>query len=332
MSNGSQTQQKRGKFQVNFHMPTFGYISNDGTSSSSNVPSEEVEEIKRKLDEALFFTNIIKNSQTVQTGPTEALTRLYTGQKIYVDTRDISVAPHIMLEGQWEPGISAVIRKFLREDDIFLDIGANFGYFGLLAATELKKERGGQVHFIEANPDLTQLILKTMIVNGLETWGSVTQVAISDSPGKITLSVLEDFWGSSSLRNFSEIKYPGIDLKLRQAVDVDATTIDAFVQSKSLPKVSAIKLDIEGFEDKAYEGMTETIQNNKDLRVFIEFNTIHYDQPEKLFNQIKRDFEYLYAIPHDTSDILQLKNYNHLIELSKGDWLMLVASNDDLSQ
>src|SRR5690349_20762138 len=50
---------------------------------------------------------------------TTALTQLYTGQKLYVDTRDISVAPHLLVDGLWEAHVTRAIATLLQEDDTF---------------------------------------------------------------------------------------------------------------------------------------------------------------------------------------------------------------------
>ena len=66
-------------------------------------------------------------SQTIYLGDHEALTRLHTGHRIYVDTRDISIASHLMLEGRWEPWVENVLIPAIKPGMLFVDIGANFG-------------------------------------------------------------------------------------------------------------------------------------------------------------------------------------------------------------
>ncbi|HET6925213.1 MAG TPA: hypothetical protein VFH39_05275, partial [Candidatus Saccharimonadales bacterium] len=96
------------------------------------------------MDETLYFIHQIKNGMTVKTGEYEALTRLFTGQKMFVDTRDISLAPHLMFDGIWEEPLTKLILSALNENSVFLDVGANFGYFGLIAGTKIKN---GSLHF-----------------------------------------------------------------------------------------------------------------------------------------------------------------------------------------
>src|SRR3989304_509633 len=52
---------------------------------------------------------------------------------------------------RYEPQLSALFRKYLRPGDIFMDIGANIGYFTLLAASCVGP--AGHVHSFEPNPE-----------------------------------------------------------------------------------------------------------------------------------------------------------------------------------
>ena len=63
----------------------------------------------------------------------------------------------------YEPHITAVIRKVLKEGDVFLDIGANIGYFTMLASSVVKGK--GKVIAIEPNPQNLQLIYSSLLEN-----------------------------------------------------------------------------------------------------------------------------------------------------------------------
>src|SRR5690349_21523876 len=58
-----------------------------------------------------------------------AIAQLYTGQKIFVDTRDITLTPHLMVDGVWEAHVTRALSTVLQKNDTFFDIGANMGYF-----------------------------------------------------------------------------------------------------------------------------------------------------------------------------------------------------------
>src|ERR1700744_5610690 len=77
--------------------------------------------------------NRLKNSGTITISENEILTKIFSGIKMYLDPRDLSIAPHIALDSIWEHDITAAWLKVLGADDVVVDIGANYGYFGALA-------------------------------------------------------------------------------------------------------------------------------------------------------------------------------------------------------
>jgi len=56
----------------------------------------------------------------------------------------------------------------------------------------------------------------------------------------------------------------------REAVTVDATTLDAFWENEQYP-IDVIKMDIQGAEMAALQGMTETVLKNDSLKIITEF-------------------------------------------------------------
>ena len=50
---------------------------------------------------------------------------------MYVDGRDISLAPHILRGAVWEEHMTNLVRKVLDPGMTFVDVGANFGWFWL---------------------------------------------------------------------------------------------------------------------------------------------------------------------------------------------------------
>ncbi len=80
----------------------------------------------------------------VYLGENLALTRVLDRFKMYVDARDISLAPHLLLDGYWELWNTKVFRQLLRPGMHVVDVGANVGYYTLLAAAGVGPR--GRVH------------------------------------------------------------------------------------------------------------------------------------------------------------------------------------------
>jgi FkbM family methyltransferase len=255
---------------------------------------------------------------------------MFTGMKIYLDPKDLSVTPHLALDGIYEGNISNAWLRVIRPDDVVFDIGANFGYFGVLAAQRTNK-KSSKVVFFEANPHLLPYIRKTLAVNWLNEQSVIENVAVADKPGKVTLNVLKDYIGSSSLHSVEHLDaymHNKMYIEAEEKIAVDAVTIDAYCKKQGIGSVNLIKMDIEGFEEKAYAGMRQVVKNSPELTFFIEFTKGSYDNPEKFYELLLKDFGHVYTIdaqgcihrPADTS-------YEALIGV-EDDWVMPIFSKD----
>jgi FkbM family methyltransferase len=284
---------------------------------------EPDKDLHSKMDESLRVIDMIKNGMTVTTGQYEALTRLFTGQKIYVDTRDISIAPHLMLDGVWEEEFTRIIRPYFKPDSVFFDVGANFGYYGLLAGTAITNQ--GSIHFFEPNPLLADLISKSVSVNGLLHRASVVQKAVGSQQGQLTLNIPGTYFGSATVTNDRAVLDVIGDDKL-QTVRVDQTSLDDYARQKKLKRVDVMKIDVEGFEEMVYDGMSHIIKTNPDLVVFLEFTSRIYKDAAGFFKKIKRDFENLYMVD---DGLYPVEKVSDLDEVTDRDGFATIAMSNN---
>ena len=84
--------------------------------------------------------------------------------KMYVRRNDFYVGAVIANTKSYEPYVAAEIERLLKPADVFVDLGANIGYFTLLAATLIGPE--GQVHAFEPNRDNCELVKRSIEANG----------------------------------------------------------------------------------------------------------------------------------------------------------------------
>ncbi len=280
-----------------------------------------------KSDEALFYINKIKNSITVNTGEYEAITNLFNGAKIYIDTRDVSISPHLMFNGIWEEGITRVFRELVDDATVFFDVGANFGYYSVLAG---EKNKGGSIHIFEANPDIIPLLDKSMSVNGLTSRSSINQVAVTDRSGQTAiLHRSENLWGGSSLHSEKELKRyrPIVDV-IDKTFKVKTLTIDDYVERNKLKKVDLMKIDVEGLEDVVYRGIGKTLRNNKGIVLLLEFTTGGaYSDEQGFFKELKRDFKYISVIDEANGSLTPIETIEQLYSAATSELVMLLMKN-----
>ena len=275
-----------------------------------------------KVDESLYFIHQVKNAVTVKTGEFEALTRVFTGQKMYVDTRDISLAPHIMLDGMWEESFTRIFRRYITADAVVFDVGANFGWFGLMAGTDVQT---GSIHFFEPNPLLASYIRKTVSVNGLWNRAKVVQKAVGKTEDDITLTIPGDYFGSASVNIDNQVVANYVDERDINTVLVQQTRLDTYIQENKLKKIDVIKIDVEGYEESVYAGMAKLVKNNPDLLVFMEFTAGSYKDPKGFFKKIATDFVNVYLCEDDLHRIDNIDSLRPTID--RDGFAMIAFSN-----
>jgi len=209
------------------------------------------------------------------------LCKVLSKYKMYVDTRDVGIAPHLILDGFWESWITRFIVGIVNPGYVCLDIGANFGYYALLLAELGGRE--GKTIAIEPNPVICDILRANSIVN---EWGfDVKEGAASDRKGETILSVEDKFFGGGTIMPLDE-NLPG-----RSRFIVQTFTVDEIMNEKQLEKVDFIKLDSEGFEPYIFEGMQHTISNSPGLKIVMEYSAYMYPDPEKFTRRLFSDFE-----------------------------------------
>ncbi len=109
-------------------------------------------------------------------GDSRALTRTIYGHKMYVKTTDLSLAPHILLDGFWENWITKVFIREVQPGMVVCDIGANIGYYSLLAAASVGER--GHLHCFEANPDVCEILFQNLDINGFLSRTTVVNKAV----------------------------------------------------------------------------------------------------------------------------------------------------------
>jgi len=240
---------------------------------------------------------------SIYMGNNRILTKLFDNSRILLDSRDLSLTPVISLLYIWEPAVTKLYLDLLKEDSIILDIGANVGYFSIIGA---RKSRKGKVYGFEPIEHTFKLFRDSTYANSFHKIITPLKLAVSDKEGYLNMA-------NKYFMNGGNAIYDKDDIGDRVIEEVKSTTIDRFCNLAGVSKVDIIKIDVEGHEDKAYEGMKETIKNN-DLKIIMEFSQFRYEKPKEFFDRIKEDFKYIYLINGATESykLVRITNYEDL--------------------
>jgi FkbM family methyltransferase len=291
-----------------------------------NYMADVIHNLQAQIDRKVHNQGIISLSDK------EIIAKIFSGQKMYLDPRDLAVVPHLALDGIWEDYVTKAWLRVVGKEDVIFDIGANTGYYAVIAGqiTDKKKSR---IIMFEANTDLVPYIEKTLSVNWLHEQCVIENLAIADKPGKVTLNVLEDYVGSSSIHSAEHIDsfmHGKMESKTGKQINVDAVTIDGYCSQHGITQANLMKIDIEGYEDKAYTGMHDLIANSPEMTLFLEFTKQSYEDSRKFFATMIEDFGNLYTInaADGNFELQSDASYDNVIE-SQENWVMLVLSKRD---
>jgi FkbM family methyltransferase len=208
----------------------------------------------------------VTSRQAVYLGDHTALTRTAFGAKIYLDTRDLSLAPHILLDGEWEPWITTLLGGLLAPGMTFVDVGANVGFFTLFAADRVGPE--GRVWAFEPNPRLTDLIGKSLSVNGFVQRVELVKAAAMAEPGRLAFQRFAGHQGSSGFdipEGLAEQFHDTIE-----EIEVDCTTLDDVLAGKGL-RIDLLKIDAEGAEPSVLAGATKLLEEQRSMQILMEY-------------------------------------------------------------
>ena len=223
----------------------------------------------------------LERQSSVYLGQETALTQTAYGHKMIVPTQDISLAPHILLGGVWEPWVSQVFMDHIEPGMTVLDIGANLGYYTLLAASLVGET--GHVYGFEVNTDLCDVIQRSLSINGFDQRTTIVNKAVYSSDTVLQFNRLEHFQGSSSVREHAsdqanQALQQFIGDRYHDSVDimtVEAIALDTYFADPKT-KIDFIKIDTEGSEPYIFQGMKRLLEQQDHLKVVFEFYPITF--------------------------------------------------------
>jgi FkbM family methyltransferase len=189
----------------------------------------------------------------------------------------------------WEPEVQAALNALLRPGAVFLDVGANLGFFSLLAAKLVGPS--GSVHAFEPVPAQHRHLVENISLNHAANV-RVNQVAISDRDGTAEIFVSQS-WnaGVHSL-------FPISDAISDQ---VTTSTLDRYCSDNDVHQADVVKIDVEGAETLVLRGATGLLGSGRRPFIVLEADDSHARRAGSSLQQVE---EILKAAGYDVSQLL----------------------------
>lgn len=151
----------------------------------------------------------------------------------------------------------AFLLHFLREKDLFMDIGANVGTYTVLASAHV----GCRSIAFEPVSTTFQALLANVELNMVKDRVTAVNAAVGAAPGEIIITAFLD--------TVNHVVHESASLG-QNLIQVQLVTADKMAEDCGVPAL--VKIDVEGFELEVLQGMQGMLLNNALKAIIIELN------------------------------------------------------------
>ncbi|HEU5117023.1 MAG TPA: FkbM family methyltransferase [Isosphaeraceae bacterium] len=195
---------------------------------------------------------------------------------------DLQNAQHRMIfMGCFSPHIASVVRALVPEGGVFLDVGANVGYFSLLGHGLVGSR--GRVVAVEPTPSTCETLRANIERNGFEKI-ELNPIALGDENTSLRLYMPP----AAEHRDFNVTTQ---EAEGWTPVDVSCRRLDDVLKEWNVERVDLMKIDVEGFEPKVFAGGEESLKSGVIRHLITEVNgyrlTHNGVTPRQYFDQIE---------------------------------------------
>lgn len=201
------------------------------------------------------------------------LCRVLGEHPMVVSLKDLSIAPHLALDGFWEVWLSMRLARGLRPGWRCIDVGANVGYFTLLMALVT----GAEVEAWEPTIDCAAALQATVRMNGLKRSVSIVPFAAGAEDGVADIyRNLSNYGSVTMLEAFAEQGAEAQQIEVRR-LDNQASRFDF------------IKIDAEGYEPQVWRGMRGMRARHEPKAMLMEWTPKRYENARAFLDEIVRE-------------------------------------------
>ena len=228
----------------------------------------------------LFINRSLSSITKFQLPPSGTITiRLSSGANFKLSTNQTSyVTKFLYWNGANKFEYTLIFERLARKVDSFIDIGANTGYYSILAASVNEKI---SVHSFEPAHGPSHYIKENITINQFGNNIKAHDTALSDKESEVEFYEVQNakyrylthnLGGVGSLKKESNSK--------RTSSVVKTLSLDSFVAREGIRKIDLIKIDTEGTENLILSGAPQTISQFKPIIIC-----------ETLFSRIEKELE-----------------------------------------
>jgi len=171
------------------------------------------------------------------------------------------ISREVCFTGLYEPPVTRVFTHYARPGAAIADVGANWGYFTLVAASAVGPS--GSVIALEPDPRQFAALSRNVELNGFAHVRCI-EAAAASSDGRVTLAGFADEGANRGVSRIADGGEGG------PTFDVRAVRLDAIVPGPDA--VDLVKIDVEGAEDLVLEGMRDGLRSRRYRALILELH------------------------------------------------------------
>jgi FkbM family methyltransferase len=213
-----------------------------------------------------------------------------------------------------------VIKKYLKTDDVCIDVGAHAGAYSMPLSNIVKD---GHVYAFEAFPYYAEVLSQTIKVLGKKNI-TVVNKAVTDENRLVQIA-----WKHGNGRWFTQTTHMArIGEDLIEPLMVEGITLDTFIKTHVATKVRFVKIDVEGGELMVLRGASKLIEAARPicyLELYREYCRSYGYEPEEVFNIFEKMEYGSFIISNESS----IKPVDRLTYEGRGDILFIPAEKNE---
>lgn len=177
-----------------------------------------------------------------------------------------------MAESKFETTEMNILRQLIEKSDVFVDVGANIGYYTCLACSFGKK-----VLAFEPQHHNLLCLLSNIQTNNFTSLAEIFPMGLGETPGILTL------YGASGPSASLINGWAGYSNKFKKLIPIN--TLDTMLSERFLSHAVSIKIDVEGAEFYVLKGAIHTLNRKIKPTWFLEIclDQFHPDALNKNF-------------------------------------------------
>jgi len=209
-----------------------------------------------------------------------------------------------LFRGEFESHEIAFLQETLKPGSIFLDIGANGGFYTVIAAKQVGVT--GHVYAFEPGHSELEILRHNIAINHL-TNVTIVECAIGNKTGKAQLAISSD----GAMNSLAKTNHPQQCIEYWQSVEI--IKLDDFIQKSGIKKVDFIKIDVEGAEKFVFEGFKNILLSDNEIKIMFEASDLNasafgYSVKEFLENILSSGMKLYYF--DKTSTLVEIRDYD----------------------